>query len=430
MVDVKIEVVDSAWTNTFQLGEDATVEDLAKAIAEWKAGFAADSLLFELDGAPLENATKIGDVKDKLAAKAIRVTDSGESDVTTVHPVGDANDFGVIVETKTAQKRRKFGVNGETTIAALKGAVASWRGIAAEHQKISFKNEALGDEVKIGDREINDGEVLPLEHVAPTDGKAEAAPEESAADKQAEEERKKKHEEEEAERKKKAEADAAAEKTAADAARKAMQDKERAAAAEKKKQDDAKAAQAKKASSPPAKPLNVMASGQQNKDVDFTDEKLKPAVVALGTPKDNHNWVLFGFQGKSNKLELAGTGEGGLSEFVSTLADDRVMFGIFKVIGADVHQALTSNRDKFIIINWIGKSVGILQKAKVSIQSKCFSSWVSNIAIAGSFDISAKDDLGMEALAKKLLAAGGAHKPTKYVFGPGQEIDIRAWTKA
>jgi hypothetical protein len=46
------------------------------------------------------------------------------------------------------------------------------------------------------------------------------------------------------------------------------------------------------------------------------------------------------------------------------------------------------------------------------------------ISLAVLVDASTPSDIEMETLAKRLLACGGAHKPTKYVFGPGQEYSL------
>jgi len=158
--------------------------------------------------------------------------------------------------------------------------------------------------------------------------------------------------------------------------------------------------------------------------VDLSDSKLKPAFAELKDHKSTQNWLLYGLVGKSNKAELVGSGTGGLSELVSNLSDDRVMFGLLRVIGADVQANVTSNREKFVYISWIGKSVGVLQRARVGMQSKDVQTSFVGVSLAVVVDASTTADLEMETLAKRLLACGGAHKPTKYVFGPGQEYSL------
>jgi len=158
--------------------------------------------------------------------------------------------------------------------------------------------------------------------------------------------------------------------------------------------------------------------------VDLSDTKLKPAFAELKDHKSTQNWLAYGLVGKSNKAELVGSGTGGLSELVGHLTDDRVMFCLLRVIGADVQANVTSNREKFVYISWIGKNVGVLQRARVGMQSKDVQTSFVGVSLAIVVDASATADLEMETLAKRLLACGGAHKPTKYVFGPSQEYSL------
>jgi hypothetical protein len=164
-----------------------------------------------------------------------------------------------------------------------------------------------------------------------------------------------------------------------------------------------------------------MAAGRE---VDFSDAAITPAFNKLKDMKSSENYLVLGLVGKSNKLEVVGTGTGGLSELTGLLAEDRVEFVLLRVIGADVQENVTSNREKFVYISWIGPKVGVMQRAKVGMQSKVVQSSFVGISIAVIVDASVKADIEMEAVAKRLLACGGAHKPTKYVFGPGQEFSL------
>jgi len=164
-----------------------------------------------------------------------------------------------------------------------------------------------------------------------------------------------------------------------------------------------------------------MAAG---KEVDFSDPTIAPAYAKLKDMKATENYLTLGLVGKSNKLEVVGTGAGGLSELTTGLAEDRVCFVLLRVIGADVQENVTSNRDKFVYISWIGSKVGVMQRAKVGMQSKVVQNYFVGISIAVVVDASSAADIAMEAIAKRLLACGGAHKPTKYVFGPSQEYSL------
>jgi hypothetical protein len=159
-------------------------------------------------------------------------------------------------------------------------------------------------------------------------------------------------------------------------------------------------------------------------DLNMSDAKLKPAFDALKDSKSSQNWLAYGLEGKTNKVQLVGSGEGGLAELTAVLAEDRVIWALLRAVGADVQANVTSNREKFVYICWIGPKVGVMQRAKVGMQSRGILASFVGVSLAISVDASSEADLTMESLAKRLLACGGAHKPTKYVFGPGQEYSL------
>jgi hypothetical protein len=160
------------------------------------------------------------------------------------------------------------------------------------------------------------------------------------------------------------------------------------------------------------------------REVDFSDSAIAPAFASMKDMKSATNWLALGLVGKTNKLEVVGTGSEGLSALAAVLAEDRVSFCLLRVIGADVQANVTSNRDKFVYISWIGSKVGVMQRAKVGMQSKLVQAHFVGVSLAVVMDASEHKDLELDGIAKRLLACGGAHKPTKYVFGPGQEYSL------
>jgi hypothetical protein len=117
-----------------------------------------------------------------------------------------------------------------------------------------------------------------------------------------------------------------------------------------------------------------------------------------------------------------GTGSGGVEELKGKLDPSKVQFGAFQVFGVDQQQALSSKRSKIIWFTWVGKSVGVLVKAKVSVQKPEVATLFAGAALA--LEISDADDLEPKALAAALLRSGGAHKPTHYDFGGGVKYDL------
>jgi hypothetical protein len=75
-----------------------------------------------------------------------------------------------------------------------------------------------------------------------------------------------------------------------------------------------------------------------------------------------------------------------------------------RVIGADVQANVTSNREKFVYISWIGQKVGVMTRAKVGMQSKAVQAYFVGVSLAVVCDASVPADLELEGLAKRLLA--------------------------
>jgi chemotaxis response regulator CheB len=65
---------------------------------------------------------------------------------------------------------------------------------------------------------------------------------------------------------------------------------------------------------------------------------------------------------RSDKLVLTGTGTGGLDELRSQLDDGRASFAYARVQYANDKE---SQREKFVLVTWIGPSCKVMRKAKV-----------------------------------------------------------------
>lgn len=202
-------------------------------------------------------------------------------------------------------------------------------------------------------------------------------------------------------------------------------------------------------------------------NIDLSDSKIVDTWKALGEKGAVENWMLLNFVDK-NKLQVLSKGKGGLSELKQQLKDDEVMFAILRIGAEDRKEALTSVRQKFMMVTWIGPQVGIMKKAKVGPQRE----ELINILPGLQFFLGASEleEVDMQHLAAKLLAAGGestflhtaafahgkrhfgtkktlwptlfllttgnlgslflftcyigAHKPTHYIFGEGQEVAL------
>ena len=110
-------------------------------------------------------------------------------------------------------------------------------------------------------------------------------------------------------------------------------------------------------------------------------------------------------------------------EFVGKLREDQVQYGGFVVYGVDERGNVTSRREKFITVSWVGGSVGVMAKARVTSQRGEIKGYFTGSHL--DYQISDVDDLSEDDIVKKLLQSGGAHKPKYYDFG-GADAGERA----
>jgi hypothetical protein len=154
--------------------------------------------------------------------------------------------------------------------------------------------------------------------------------------------------------------------------------------------------------------------------IDLSDAKILATWEQVAGTKDETNWMVLGYEG--TKICVVKFGKGGLSEMTAVLQDDQVMYGILRVGAEDRKEGLTSVRSKTMMITWIGGSVGIMKKAKVGPQRQELINHIQGIQFF--IPASEQSDVDMMHIASELLRSGGAHKPTHYLFGPGQEVAL------
>jgi len=132
--------------------------------------------------------------------------------------------------------------------------------------------------------------------------------------------------------------------------------------------------------------------------------EIAAAYDAVRSDKDSTNWLLISYAGPTgNKLQLSGTGSGGLAELAAALDDGEVQYGYARVEYANDKE---STRVKFVLVVWIGESTKVMRKARVSVESgdvKCVLAHHS-IAIAASD----RSELDEDDVVKRLRKAGGA----------------------
>ena len=120
-------------------------------------------------------------------------------------------------------------------------------------------------------------------------------------------------------------------------------------------------------------------------------------------------WVVGDVDGNET---ATGVGLAGLAE---AFDDKKCQFAALKIIGVDQQENVTSERPKIVQINWVGPKVPVMKKmGALQGKQKYAGKWGG---IGSSFDIGLREDITMVSICKKILAAGGAHKPTHYSFG-------------
>uniref|UniRef100_A0A8C0DIH6 Drebrin like n=1 Tax=Balaenoptera musculus TaxID=9771 RepID=A0A8C0DIH6_BALMU len=91
---------------------------------------------------------------------------------------------------------------------------------------------------------------------------------------------------------------------------------------------------------------------------------LKEAYEQVVNEKSPTDWALFTYEGNSNDIRVAGTGEGGLEEMVEELNSGKVMYAFCRVKDPN------SGLPKFVLINW-GAHVTINARAEEDVEPEC-----------------------------------------------------------
>jgi len=137
---------------------------------------------------------------------------------------------------------------------------------------------------------------------------------------------------------------------------------------------------------------------------DVSSENISQAYQDVRSDKSDTNWLLIKYESdKIDKLTLVGTGNEGLEDLKKQVSDSEVMFGYVRVVYSNDKE---SKREKFILVVWIGQSVKVMRRAKVSVHAAD----VKKVLNAYSIEVAAKDkdDLDEEPIVKRLRKAGGA----------------------
>ncbi|KAM6177723.1 drebrin-like protein [Rhynchocyon petersi] len=121
-------------------------------------------------------------------------------------------------------------------------------------------------------------------------------------------------------------------------------------------------------------------------------------VVAEKSPTD---WALFTYEGNSNDIRVAGTGEGGLEELVEELNSGKVMYAFCRVKDPN------SGLPKFVLINWTGEGVNDVRKGACANHVSTMANFLKGAHV--TINARAEEDVEPEAIMQKVAKASGAN---------------------
>jgi len=137
---------------------------------------------------------------------------------------------------------------------------------------------------------------------------------------------------------------------------------------------------------------------------DVSDLQIQEAYQDVRADKTDTNWLLLDYEtDRSDKLTVTQTGTGGLAELREVLQESRASYAYVRVTFSNDKE---SQREKFILVVWIGPQCKVMRKAKISVHLAD----VKTVLRVYSIEVPAekKDDLNEEPIVKKLRKAGGA----------------------
>lgn len=137
---------------------------------------------------------------------------------------------------------------------------------------------------------------------------------------------------------------------------------------------------------------------------DVSDPKIEQAYLDVRSDKSDTNWLLLDYENdRSDKLVLTQTGSGGLNELSGLLNDSRASFVYARVSFSNDKE---SQREKFVLVVWIGKDTKVMRKAKISVHSAD----IKSVLRVFSIEVAARerDDLKEDPIIVRLRKAGGA----------------------
>ncbi|XP_061054307.1 drebrin-like protein isoform X1 [Eubalaena glacialis] len=128
---------------------------------------------------------------------------------------------------------------------------------------------------------------------------------------------------------------------------------------------------------------------------------LQEAYEQVVNEKSPTDWALFTYEGNSNDIRVAGTGEGGLEEMVEELNSGKVMYAFCRVKDPN------SGLPKFVLINWTGEGVNDVRKGACANHVSTMASFLKGAHV--TINARAEEDVEPECIMQKVARASGAN---------------------
>lgn len=128
---------------------------------------------------------------------------------------------------------------------------------------------------------------------------------------------------------------------------------------------------------------------------------LQEAYGRVVDEKSPTDWALFTYEGNSNDIRVAGTGEGGLEELVEELNSGKVMYAFCRVKDPN------SGLPKFVLINWTGEGVNDVRKGACANHVSTMANFLKGAHV--TINARAEEDVEPECIMEKVAKASGAN---------------------
>lgn len=117
--------------------------------------------------------------------------------------------------------------------------------------------------------------------------------------------------------------------------------------------------------------------------------------------KTKTDWALFTYEGNSNDIRLAGTGDAGLEELVEELSSGKIMYAFCRV------QDPNSGLPKYVLINWTGEGVNDSRKGACANHVSTMANFLKGAHV--TINARADEDVEPESIMEKVGKASGAN---------------------